>query len=138
MIRHGISYLVTKREGMRNIFRGGSLAGQFAESGYNVEIFGKCSALAGTEAAAHAIAEFRLVGCGQNRHYVLTEAEYDRHIEILRADHAAIMERFPFSDTEAAEVARTEEKYAAIIAAGERRIKDGLMNNWERYSFSIR
>jgi hypothetical protein len=120
MAKHGKGYLVTERTGEANIYRGGRLAGTFPESGFEVRVFGRCTALAGTELAAHALAEVHLDVEPHNRRWVLTEAEYE--------ERAAIRDAFPFTAEEEIAFTASQENYAEVDRQGMENIKRQLMN----------
>jgi hypothetical protein len=128
MAKYGKSYLVTERSGEANIYRDGRLAGTFPEAGFDVRVFGRCTALAGTELAAHALAEVYLEIEPHNRRWVLTEAEYDEHIRVLEDHRAALMGAFPFTAEEEAAFKASQEKYADIDRKGSENIRRQLMN----------
>jgi hypothetical protein len=96
-----------------------------------VHVFGECTALAGTELAAHALAEvYKDVPSGR-RVWVLTEAEYEEHKRILKENREALMAAFPYSDEEKAAVDASNERYAQVTLEGEENIKRKLLNVWE-------
>jgi hypothetical protein len=128
MAKHGKGYLVTERTGEANIYRGGRLAGTFPESGFEVRVFGRCTALAGTELAAHALAEVHLDVEPHNRRWVLTEAEYEEHIHLLEDQRAAIRDAFPFTAEEEIAFTASQENYAEVDRQGMENIKRQLMN----------
>jgi hypothetical protein len=128
MAKHGKSYLVTARTGDANIYRGGRQAGTFPQAGFDVRIFGRCTALVGTELAAHALAEVHLDVEPTSRRWVLTEAEYDEHIRVIEDHRAALMDAFPFTAEEEAAFKASQEKYADVDREGRENIKRQLMN----------
>jgi len=127
-IKHGKSYLVTKNEGTRTIYRGGEAVGEFPAVGYSVQVFGECSGLTGTLIAAHAFAEVRLDVAPHNRQYVLTAEEYEENEAILRRNGEELMARFPYTPEEAKRVEEHNAKYARIIEEGRKNMKRKLMN----------
>jgi len=127
-IKHGKSYLVTKNEGMRSIYRGGVKVGEFPAVGYSVQVFGECSGLTGTLIAAHAFAEVALDVAPYNRQYVLTAEEYEEHVGILLRSGEELMARFPYTPEEAASVAENEAKYAELTTRGRENMRRKLMN----------
>jgi hypothetical protein len=128
MLKYGTSYLVTPRTGFSNVYRSGKLAGTHPEVGYHLSVPGVCSAIAGTELAAHALAEVYKNVVSHRRLWVLTEAEVDEHLQILRKNNDELMAAFPYSTEEQTSVDAHHEKYSAITAEGERNIRRQLMN----------
>lgn len=128
MPKHGKNYLVTERTGEANIYRGGRLAGTFPEAGFEVRVFRHCTALAGTELAAHALAEVHLGVEPHNRRWVLTEAEYEAHIRVLEDHRTALMETFPFTAEEEEAFMASQKKYADVDRKNSENIKRDLMN----------
>lgn len=128
MLKHGKSYIVTKRTGTREIYRGGVRAGTWPEIGYDIRIPGVCSAIAGTELAAHALAEVYKNVSLSSRRWVLTEDEYNEHIRILEEDDAALMEAFPYSPAEERAVDEHNSRYAQITEKSRETIKRALLN----------
>ncbi len=128
MLKHGKSYLVTERTEETNIYRGGKLVGTFPEVGYQVQVFGVCSGLAGTELAAHALAEVHKDVSPYSRRWVLTEAEYEEHVGILKAHSDRLMATYPYTEEEATSVKAHNDKYADIQREGAENIKRQLMN----------
>lgn len=127
MLAYGKSYRVSQNTGTTNIYRDGKLVGTVPEAGYRVEMFGMGTLLAGTELAAHALAEVYKDVVPWNRRWVLSEAEYEEHVTVLRGHIAAIMEAYPYSAEEAAAVQASNEKYAKIIEQGREGLKKKLM-----------
>lgn len=125
---HGKSYLVTKLDGDHSIYRDGQLAGSWPQAGYQVQVFGVCTALAGTELAAHALAEVYRNIEPHRRQWVLTEAEYEEHLQLREADNRALLDRYPLTPTEAAIAQQHEDRYAKVSADGRANIKRKLLN----------
>lgn len=140
MLKHGKSYLVTEKNGVANIYRDGKLAGTFPETGFEVQIPGICTALAGTELAAHALAEVYKDVNPSSRRWVLTEAEYDEHIQILKNHNERLLAAYPYTEEEAESVAQHNAHYQDITEKGRQSIKAKLLNenpfkffaNWEK------
>jgi hypothetical protein len=128
MVKHGKSYVVTELTGDTKIYRGGELVGTFPQAGFQVQVRGKCTALAGTELAAHALAEVYLEVDPNNRRWVLTEDEYEEHVRVLEDHRRELIETFPFTPEEEAAVETDRQKHAEIEERGRETIRRGLMN----------
>lgn len=128
MVKYGKSYEVRALEGESEVYRGGKLVGTFPQSGYEVRIFGLMTARAGTELAAHALAEVHLAVEHYNRRWVLTADEYAEHVSVLEESRFNLMKRFPFSLEEAATVQAYREKHFHIEASARENIRIQLMN----------
>lgn len=122
-------YRVTKRSGEAPIFRDGVQVGSWPEAGYSVQIFGTCTALAGTELAAHALAEVYREIEPHRRRWVLTEAEYDEHCRILEDDRAALLAQYPYTHAESIAVGESNDRYATVIERGQANIRRKLLNH---------
>lgn len=128
MLKHGKTYLVTKRTEEANIYRGGELVGTFPEVGFQVQIFGQCTALAGTELAAHALAEVYKDVSPYRRQWVLSGAEYDEHVSVLQDHLERLLAAWPYTPEEAASVEAHYQKYKDIDKAGKESVRRKLLN----------
>jgi hypothetical protein len=128
MLTYGKSYIVTPRTGVSNIYRSEKLVGTHPEMGFSVQVFGVCTALAGTELAAHALAEVHKDVPSHKRLWVLTADEYEEHRRILQDNLDDLMETYPFSDEEKAAVDASNARYAKYIEQSNENMKRKLMN----------
>ena len=125
---HGKSYWREKLDGTAEIYRGGQLVGSWPQTGYQVQVFGVCTALAGTELAAHALAEVYRNIEPHRRQWVLTEAEYEEHLQLLEDDNRALMDKYQLTPAEAAPTQQYAGRYAKVSADGRDNIKRKLQN----------
>ena len=128
MVHVAKGYDVRKRTGSTAIYRGGKHVGEHPTCGYQVVIHGRCTRLAGTALAAHALAEVELDVQPHRRKFVLSSDEYDEHVAALQDNLDALIERFPFSPDEAKQVNASNSRYASVIEAGRETIRRALMN----------
>lgn len=132
----GKSYRVTKRKGVTDVYRGGILVGTWPEVGYSVQVFGVCRAVAGTELAAHALAEVHNRNASPfSRRWVLTEAEYEEHRQVLDENLKGLLETYPYTPTEEAALATIRTSHGALIEKGEAKIKAQLLNQSHLFEF---
>lgn len=121
-------YEVWKRSGSFAVYRDGQHVGDHPAHGYEVVVHGRCTRLAGTALAAHALAEVELDVMPHRRRFVLTAEEYEEHVDALSNNLDSLMERFPFTASEAEKVAASNARYASVIEASRALIKRALMN----------
>jgi len=121
-------YSVFRRTGTVEVWRGGKKSGEFPEAGYLVRTGGQGTGIAGTLLAAHALAEVMLDVSPRRRRYVLTQAEYDEHVAVLKDWRTRLLERFPYLPEEAEAVEAHLAKYAGVEEQGRANVRRGLMN----------
>lgn len=123
------SYRITRNSGSSDIWRGGRKVGTFPNAGYNVQVFGCGSGLAGTLIGAHALAETMRGISPYQRRYVLTEAELAEDERVMREWREALLAKYPFTSEEAEAVAESDARHAGAISKGRENMRAALLNS---------